>query len=97
VITSFADRGTQDIYDGNDTKAARKTLPKELWSIARRKLDMIDAARSLHDLKAPPSNELEKLKRDLAGKYSIRINKQWRVIFEFADGLASNIYIGDPH
>lgn len=97
MIASFADQGTQDIYHGADTKAARKTLPKELWGVAKRKLDMVHAAHSLHDLKAPPNNQLEKLKKELAGKYSIRINDQWRVIFDFADGTASNVFIGDPH
>jgi toxin HigB-1 len=97
MIASFADPGTRDIYNGADTKAARKTLSKELWSVARRKLDMLDAAHSLEDLKVPPNNKLAKLKRDLAGKYSIRICDQWRVIFVFAGGMASEVLIKDYH
>lgn len=95
MITSFADQGTRDIYDGADTKAARKKLPKELWNIARRKLDMLDAARNVSDLKVPPNNRLEKLKKEFAGKLSIRINDQWRVVFAFQDGNASEILIVD--
>jgi toxin HigB-1 len=97
MIASFADVGTRDVYDGADTKAARKTLSKELWSVARRKLDMLDAAHTLDDLKVPPNNKLKKLKKDLAGKYSIRINDQWRVIFAFAGGTASEVLIKDYH
>jgi proteic killer suppression protein len=97
MIASFADQGTRDIYDGTDTKAARKTLPKELWAVARRKLDMLDAAHRLEDLKVPPNNKLEKLKKGLAGKYSIRINDQWRVIFAFTGGTASEVLIKDYH
>ncbi len=97
MIGGFADQGTRDIYDGVDSKAARKTLPKELWDIARRKLDMLEAAHDLGDLKVPPNNHLEKLKRQYAGKYSIRINKQWRVVFAFADRTASEVRIADYH
>ena len=65
--------------------------------MARRKLDLLHAAHNLHDLKAPPSNQLEKLKREHAGKHSIRVNDQYRVIFEFSDGTAANVTITDPH
>ena len=97
MITSFADQGTKDIYDGADTKAARKTLPKDLWAVAKRKLDMVNAAQALQDLKVPPNNKLEKLKGDLAGKYSIRINEQWRIVFAFSSGDASDVLIIDYH
>ena len=97
MIASFADQGTKDIYDGADTKASRKTLPKELWNVAKRKLDSLNAAQMLHDLKAPPNNKLEKLKGDLAGKHSIRVNEQWRIVFEFSNGTASNVVIVDYH
>lgn len=97
MIASFADQGTEDVYNGDDTKVARKALPKELWGVARRKLDMLDAALSLQDLKVPPNNKLEKLKKEYAGKYSIRINDQWRLIFAFDGGTASNVLIKDYH
>lgn len=97
MITSFANQGTRDIYDGADTKAARKTLPKDLWNIARRKLDMLDAAQNIADLRVPPNNHLEKLKKEYAGKFSIRINDQWRVVFAFQNGNASEVLIVDYH
>jgi proteic killer suppression protein len=97
MIASFADHGTKDIYNGDDTKAARKTLPKQLWSIAARKLDMLNGAHILQDLKVPPNNKLEKLKKEYAGKYSIRINDQYRVIFAFDSGTASDVEIKDYH
>lgn len=97
MITSFATEGTKDIFDGTNSKAARKTLPRDLWTVAVRKLDMLNAAKELVDLTVPPANNLEKLKGDLDGKYSIRINDQFRVIFDWAPGSASNVYIDDYH
>jgi proteic killer suppression protein len=97
VITSFADRGTADIHDGVDSKAARKTLTTSLWSVARRTLDMVHAATSLLDLRAPPSNHLEKLRADRAGHHSIRVNDQYRIVFKFEGGSASDVAIVDYH
>jgi len=65
--------------------------------MSSRKLDMLDAARDLTDLKAPPSNHLEKLKGQLAGFWSIRVNQQYRVIFRFANGNADEVRILDYH
>ena len=79
----FADPGTRDIFDGLDTKAARKTLPKALWRVAQRKLDMLQAASKLEDLRVPPSNQLEALRGSLAGLCSIRINDRYRVVFRW--------------
>jgi proteic killer suppression protein len=97
VITGFSDQGTEDIFHGFNTKAARKSLPRDLWGIARRKLDMIDAALDVLDLRSPPGNMLEKLKGTLAGKFSIRINDQFRIVFAFANGNASEVEITDYH
>lgn len=97
MIVSFGDKGTEDIYHGINSKEARATLPKELWPVARRKLDMIDAAHELQDLKAPPSNRLEALKGDLAAWHSIRINDKYRVIFQWKDGGAHEVTIVDYH
>lgn len=97
MIVSFGDKGTEDIYHGVNSREARATLPRDLWPVARRKLDMIDAAHSLQDLTAPPSNRLEALKGDLAGWYSIRINDQYRVIFQWKDGGAHEVTIVDYH
>lgn len=97
MIVSFGDKGTEDIYHGVNSKEARATLPRDLWPVAQRKLDMIDAAHVLQDLAAPPSNHLEALKGDLAGWHSIRINKQYRVIFEWKDNGAHDLTIIDYH
>jgi proteic killer suppression protein len=96
MIVSFHDQTTEDIYNGEDTKAARK-IPKDIWPVARRKLDMINAANDVNDLKSPPGNRLEKLKGNLAGKYSIRVNDQYRIVFEFANGNASDVWLTDYH
>ncbi len=74
-----------------------KDLPNEIQNIARRKLRMINNAQNLQDLKAPPSNHLEKLKGDFDGFYSIRINNQWRIIFMYSNGNASRVEIIDYH
>jgi proteic killer suppression protein len=68
-----------------------------LWPVAHRKLDMLNAAHDLLDLRVPPGNKLEKLRGDLAGFWSIRINDQFRVIFRFAEGNASDVRIADYH
>ena len=65
--------------------------------VARRKLDMVNAAHALDDLKVPPGNRLEGLKGNLAGKHSIRINDQWRVVFRWQDGAAHEVRIADYH
>jgi toxin HigB-1 len=96
VIASIADKATRDVFDGVDSKEAR-SIPKQLWRVAQRKLDMLDAARDLMDLRAPPSNHLEKLKGDLVGFWSIRVNDQYRVIFRFANGNADQVRIADYH
>jgi proteic killer suppression protein len=93
----FADKGTEDIYDGLDSKPARKTLPRYLHEKARRKLSVMAYAESLDDLRAPPSNHLERLRGDRDGQYSIRIDGQFRVCFRWAEGTAIDIEIVDYH
>jgi len=95
VIESFADRATQDIYDGVNSKAARR-IDRRVWPVVVRKLDILSAATSLNDLKSP-GNQLEKLKDDLAGYWSIRVNDQYRVIFRFAEGIAGDVRCEDIH
>jgi proteic killer suppression protein len=85
------------VFDGIDSKDARKTLPKQLWGIAFRKLDSLNATHDLMDLAATPSNRLEKLKGDLVGYWSIRVNDQYRVIFKFTSGNADQVKITDYH
>jgi proteic killer suppression protein len=95
VIASFGDAATEDIFNGRNTKAAR-TIPKELWKTAARKLSALDYAKGLGDVSSP-GNKLEQLKGALAGKYSIRINDQFRIVFNFDRGEASNVVIADYH
>lgn len=95
MIASFADTTTEDIFNGKNTKAARR-IPKGLWKIAARKLSSLDYAKELRDLSSP-GNNLEKLKGALAGKYSIRINDQFRIVFNFDRGDAGNVVITDYH
>ena len=83
MIQSFADGETEDIFHGLNSKRARKRLDPSLYSIASRKLDMLDVARDLNDLRIPPANRLEALKGDRKGQYSIRINNQYRVVFSW--------------
>lgn len=97
MIESFADIPTEDIFNGVNSVGARRLLPRELWKIAFRKLDQIDSAVELNDLKVPPGNRLELLKGDRAGKYSIRINDQYRICFAFGSGNAYNVEIVDYH
>jgi proteic killer suppression protein len=96
LIASFKNRGTEDVYDGNDTKAARKVLPTELHGKGGKTLDQLDAAVSLKSLSLPGLG-LEKLKRDRAGQHSIRINDQFRVCFRWTDAGAEDVEIVDYH
>jgi toxin HigB-1 len=95
VIATFADAATEDIFNGRSTKAARR-IPKNLWKIAARKLSALDYATDLGDLSSP-GNNLEKLKGELSGKYSIRVNDQFRIVFSFERGDAANVVITDYH
>jgi len=95
MIASFADGATADFFHGVDSARARRW--SAIGKLARRKLDMMNAAAKLDDLKAPPGNRLEALKGDLAGQHSIRINDQWRVVFNWKDGAAHEVKITDYH
>ena len=97
MIESFADKATEDIFNGDNTTAARKRLPRDLWNVAFRKLDQIDSAVALDDLKVPPGNRLEALKGKRSGQYSIRINDQFRICFEWSQNNAANVEIVDYH
>jgi toxin HigB-1 len=97
VIESFADDATNDVFDGFNTKKARKRLDTALFPVASRKLDMINAALDLEDLKIPPSNHLEALKGNLKGKHSIRINVKYRIVFRWTAKGAEEVEITDYH
>ena len=93
MIESFADPETEKIYKG----LVSRKLPLTIQKTARRKLLYLDDADDLRDLLAPPGNRLEALHGDRAGQYSIRINDQWRVCFEWAEGKARRVEIVDYH
>ena len=96
MIVSFRDQATEDVFNGVDSKAAR-SIPKAVWHVAARKLDLLNAAHDLRDLRIPPGNRLEALKGVWKGCYSIRINDQFRVVFQWADGNAREALITDYH
>jgi toxin HigB-1 len=96
VIRNFADQTTEDLYNGIASKAALK-ISRTLWSKIQVKLDWLNAAKTLDDLKSPPANRLEKLKGNLAGYYSIRVNDQYRLVFRFESGDCSEVRCIDYH
>ena len=96
MIRGFADKVTQDLYHGKNSKDARR-IPKSIWKVAQRKLDLLNRSMSLQDLRVPPSNRLEKLRGDLEGFHSIRINDQYRVVFVFRHGDAHDVQVLDYH
>ena len=96
MIASFKDRASEALFHGEGGKTIRR-IPPTIRASAVRKLDMLNAARELGDLRAPPGNRLETLKGDLRGKRSIRINDQWRIIFRWESGDAHEVEITDCH
>jgi len=97
MIRSFKDQDTEDVFNGKNTKGARKICPKSLWNVAARKLDQLDSVTSVNDLRIPPGNRLETLNGDRQGQFSIRINDQYRICFEWSDNGAERVQIVDYH
>jgi proteic killer suppression protein len=97
VIVSFAEAGTEDVFHGRDTRAARRVCPLSLWTVTRRKLDQLNAAVSLASLRVPPGNRLEALKGDRAGQFSIRVNTQFRICFGWTKAGPADVEITDYH
>jgi proteic killer suppression protein len=97
MIQSFKDEGTGDIFNGLHTKAARNSCPGTLWNIAVRKLDLLDSAQVLRDLRIPPGNRLERLSGDRRGQYSIRINDRYRICFIWTINGPNQVEIIDYH
>ena len=93
MIKSFGTKETELIWKGIRVKK----MPLEIQKIGRRKLRMINNSININDLKIPPSNRIEKLSGNLKEFYSIRINKQWRVIFKWNKGNAHEVQIIDYH
>lgn len=93
MIKSFACKETAKLFD---RRGSRK-LPTLIQRVARRKLEILDAAETLDDLRIPPANRLEKLSGERAHQYSIRINRQWRICFEWRNSHAYQVEIVDYH
>ncbi|MBS0571221.1 MAG: type II toxin-antitoxin system RelE/ParE family toxin [Proteobacteria bacterium] len=93
MIRDFADKETEKVWAGTPSRK----LPGDIQGVARRKLRMLNNAADLDDLKIPPANRLEALKRDRAGQRSIRINDQWRICFRWDAGDAHDVEIVDYH
>jgi len=97
MIVSFKDQASDDIFNGRDTRAARKACPQNLWRTAARKLDILDSAQALEELKVPPGNRLEALTGDRKGEFSIRINDQFRLCFKWSESGPYDVEIVDYH
>ena len=97
MIQSFLNKGTEDIFNGLNSRESRKSCPVSIWGVAGRKLDLLDSAKSLEELKIPPANNLEKLKGDRQGQLSIRINDKYRICFIWTDNGLEQVEITDYH
>lgn len=97
MIRSFANQGTQDVFDGSSSKVGRRVCPAGLWKVAQRKLDQLNQALRLSDLNAPPANRLERLKGDRQGQHSIRINDRYRICFRWTQLGPEDVEIVDYH
>ena len=97
MIQSFKDAGTEDIFNGENTKAARKICQSSLWKTAARKLDQVDSVTRLSELRIPPNNKLEVLSGDRKGQHSIRINDQYRICFVWTESGPDQVEIVDYH
>ncbi len=93
MIKTFADRHTEELF----VTGMSKRIPPDVWVRAKRKLEYVDLATQLQDLKVPPGNRLHSLGRDRADQHSISINDQWRICFRFLNGDAYDVEITDYH
>jgi toxin HigB-1 len=93
VIRSFRSRETEDVFN---LRRSRR-LPQNIQQVALRKLRMLNRSENLNDLRIPPAKRLEKLSKERAGQWSIRINDQWRICFRWSDGDAFDVEIVDYH
>ena len=96
MIASFGDHATEDLFHGRRTRRAR-AFPADVVRVALRKLDMVNAAQVLLDLRSPPGNRLEALRGRWRGFHSIRVNEQWRVVFRWAQHQAHEVRLIDYH
>ena len=96
MIGTFADAATEDIWNGRETKAARH-IPKVLWPVVRRKLDLLNRVTRLDALRVPPGNQFKALKGKEAGFYSIRVNDQYRIRFTYREEHFYDVSCKDFH
>ncbi|HKI49821.1 MAG TPA: type II toxin-antitoxin system RelE/ParE family toxin [Desulfobacteria bacterium] len=97
MIQSFRNRATEEIFNGQSTKAARKICPQNLWDIAFRKLDRLDSVSALKELRVSSGNRLEALSGDRKGQCSIRINDRYRICFIWTENGPMDVEILDYH
>ena len=97
VIRSFADAATEDLFNGVDSRRARKACPSTLRDIVARKLTQLNRVRELRELAIPPGNRLEALKGTRRGQHSIRINDQFRICFRWEEDYVDDVEITDYH
>jgi len=97
MIINFDDKGMEDVYNGVNSRLARKTLPVELRRIALRKFYFLENAVNLEDLRMPPGNHLEVLHGDRRGQHSIRINDRYRICFVWSENGPKQVEIVDYH
>ena len=96
VIVSFGDRATEALYHGRRDAKTRR-IPSDILSATLRKLDMLNAASELVDLRVPPGNRLEALRGDRKGFHSIRVNEQWRIVFRWTAVGPERVTLIDYH
>ena len=97
MIVSFGDTGAEDVFNGRDTRRARRCCPRSIQALAARKLELLDSAVAVTDLRAPPGNRLEALRGNRAGQHSIRINEQYRICFIWTENGPEHVEIVDYH
>jgi len=97
VIVDFYNQGTEDVYNGVNSRQARKTLPVELRGIALRKIYFLENAVDFKDLRMPPGNRLEVLRGERQGQYAIRINDRYRICFVWSEKGPKRVEIVDYH
>lgn len=96
MIVSFGDPPTEALYHGVSDRRTRR-FPRDIVKASLRKLDMLEAAVVLEDLRVPPGNRLETLKGDLRGQHSIRVNNQWRIVFQWSPQGPAEVRLIDYH
>lgn len=96
MIISFGDRATEDLYHNRLSSRARR-IPRDIVGLVLVKLDMLNGAAAILDLRSPPGSRLEALKGDLRGLHSIRVNDQWRIVFRWDGSNAHEVRLMDYH